>query len=386
MLCESRVLLGRELEDVASELRIRLGYLHAIEDGRLDDLPGTTYATGFLRTYADFLGLDGEDLVRQFKAAGMAAPQAPDLHLPSPVEDGRLPTSLVLLVAVLLAVGAYGGWYYMSSQDRDPTDNVAALPERLAEFVGIEIEKDQNSDAKGTNSQITPPTASTNETANNIDMSDIGNAVEPMVKSDLTNGDAAPASTLPPERTAEVETNQIDLTIGATQVAPPPAPRKSTVTPDLPLSTEAIKSLLEPPPMPKRKPTTIHASEPKTLTGAALASEKTVAEVSTAESAQFVTPAVVSPTTHRVVLRAIIDTWVQVVANDEEPLLSRLMREVETFVVPARPGLIMATGNSGGVEILIDGKAIPRLGSVGEIRTNINLDIKSLLGTSTALP
>ena len=68
MLCESRILLGCELEDVAAELRIRLTYLQAIEDGRLDDLPGTTYATGFLRAYADFLGLDGEDLVRQFKA------------------------------------------------------------------------------------------------------------------------------------------------------------------------------------------------------------------------------------------------------------------------------------------------------------------------------
>ena len=204
MLCESRVLLGRELEDVAAELKIRLAYLQAIEDGRLDDLPGTTYATGFLRAYADLLRLDGEDLVRQFKAAGMAAPQATDLHLPSPVEDGRLPTGLVLLVAALLAVGAYGGWYYMSSQDQDPTENVAVLPERFSEFVGIDLEKNQNSGAKGSNSRIAPSTSSTNNTG----MLDTGDAVEPMARSDVTNGDAATAPTLPPERTAEVETNQ----------------------------------------------------------------------------------------------------------------------------------------------------------------------------------
>ena len=49
MLRESRVSLGRELEDIAAELRIRLVYLQAIEDGRLEDLPGITYATGRIR-------------------------------------------------------------------------------------------------------------------------------------------------------------------------------------------------------------------------------------------------------------------------------------------------------------------------------------------------
>ena len=131
----------------------------------------------------------------------------------------------------------------------------------------------------------------------------------------------------------------------------------------------------------------MRAPEPQPMMNATSASEKTVAGVfAAAEIAQFATPAVASPANHRVVLRAIIDTWVQVAATDEEPLLSRLMREGETFVVPARPGLIMATGNSGGVEILIDGKAIPRLGSVGEIRTNIDLDAKSLLGMGTTTP
>jgi len=120
---------------------------------------------------------------------------------------------------------------------------------------------------------------------------------------------------------------------------------------------------------------------------AASSSEETVAGESAAvEIAQFATPVVAPPATHRVVLRAIIDTWVQVAATDEEPLLSRLMLEGETFLLPARSGLIMATGNSGGVEILIDGKAIPRLGSMGEIRTNIDLDAKSLLGTGTTTP
>ena len=70
MLRETRSAFQRELSDVASELRIRLAYLEAIEEGRLDRLPGPAYASGFLRAYGDYLGLDGEDLVSKFKLAG----------------------------------------------------------------------------------------------------------------------------------------------------------------------------------------------------------------------------------------------------------------------------------------------------------------------------
>jgi len=46
----------------------------------------------------------------------------------------------------------------------------------------------------------------------------------------------------------------------------------------------------------------------------------------------------------------------------------------------------MTTGNAGGIDILIDGKAIPQLGPVGEIRTNIVLDAQSLLDGRIARP
>src|SRR5262249_61207999 len=54
----TRERLGHELETVANQLRIRLSYLEAIEEARFRDLPGTTYAVGFVRSYADYLGLD----------------------------------------------------------------------------------------------------------------------------------------------------------------------------------------------------------------------------------------------------------------------------------------------------------------------------------------
>ncbi|HEY0206778.1 MAG TPA: helix-turn-helix domain-containing protein, partial [Acetobacteraceae bacterium] len=59
--------LGWALPDVAATLRIRLPYLQAIEDGRVADLPGNTYAVGFLRTYASALGLDAAEAARRFR-------------------------------------------------------------------------------------------------------------------------------------------------------------------------------------------------------------------------------------------------------------------------------------------------------------------------------
>lgn len=405
MLRESRVTLGRKLEDVAAELRIRLVYLQAIEEGHLDDLPGITYATGFLRAYANFLGLDGEDLVRRFKAAGMAVPQATDLHLPSPVEDGRLPTGLVLLVAALLAVGAYGGWYYMSSQDRDPIEKVAALPERLAELVGIDSKKGQIAGAMDADlrnaaaeaggpktARVTAPaTASITETASKTATSGVGDDGEMMANIAATNGeavapspvasaasadDAALETTPPAKRAAVMGTDRMVSAIGATQAVPPHSPRNTTATLDAPPPTVTRAVSQEPPPAPKRKPAAT------IIIAAATGDESLAAD----GNAQNFPPAVAPPPTHRVVLRANIDTWVEVAAAEEVPVLSRLMREGETFVVPARPGLMMTTGNAGGIEILINGKAIPRLGPVGEILTNIALDVESLLGAHTATP
>ena len=115
MLSEIRQNLGYEIEKVAKDLRIRSTYLEAIESGRLTELPGNTYVTGFLRVYSDYLGLDGQDVVRRFKMADMEITNRPELHLPSPVEDGRLPTSLILGIGIIIAVCAYTGWDYLSS-------------------------------------------------------------------------------------------------------------------------------------------------------------------------------------------------------------------------------------------------------------------------------
>ncbi|MCL5677426.1 MAG: DUF4115 domain-containing protein [Firmicutes bacterium] len=58
---------GLTIADVQTETKIRSRYLEALEEGRMDILPGDVYAKGFLKTYAHFLGLNGHAFVERYK-------------------------------------------------------------------------------------------------------------------------------------------------------------------------------------------------------------------------------------------------------------------------------------------------------------------------------
>src|SRR5918997_3403501 len=67
-LREARLRQGLDLARVEDDTKIRAKYLQALEDERFDILPGETYVKGFLRTYADHLGLDGQLYVDEFNS------------------------------------------------------------------------------------------------------------------------------------------------------------------------------------------------------------------------------------------------------------------------------------------------------------------------------
>ncbi len=75
-LQEARRKRGKTLKEVENVLRIRSSYLEAMEKDNFDKLPGLAYAKAFLRSYADYLGLNSEELVRELEKiyAGREAP------------------------------------------------------------------------------------------------------------------------------------------------------------------------------------------------------------------------------------------------------------------------------------------------------------------------
>jgi cytoskeleton protein RodZ len=130
-LREARQGFGRDLRQVGSALRIRASYLQAIEEGRWDELPGAPYAIGFIRTYADYLGLDGVEMVRRFKQETEGLELRRDLNFPVPLTERNIPGGTILLVALILAICGYGIWYYLSSTERSRPERVGAVPSTL---------------------------------------------------------------------------------------------------------------------------------------------------------------------------------------------------------------------------------------------------------------
>lgn len=134
----ARLARDEELREVASALRIRLPYLEAIEEGRIEDLPGVTYGIGFVRGYAEYLGLDAADIVSRFKLEARGIDKRTQLHFPEPLPGNRVPGAALLLLVLILAGGVYGGWLYTTSQNMTFTEAVEALPQRFQEMLAGE--------------------------------------------------------------------------------------------------------------------------------------------------------------------------------------------------------------------------------------------------------
>ena len=110
-LREARELRGLSPEDVQKSLRIRGRYLTALEDEHWELLPGDAYTKGFLRTYAEFLGLNGTLYIDEYKeriAPPDEEPLVPDSLAPRRARSGLL-TRMIVGVSVALARRLRGG-------------------------------------------------------------------------------------------------------------------------------------------------------------------------------------------------------------------------------------------------------------------------------------
>jgi cytoskeleton protein RodZ len=67
-LREARLRQGLDFLEIEQSTKIRGKYLRALEDEQFEVLPAQTYVKGFLRSYADYLGLDGQLYVDEFNS------------------------------------------------------------------------------------------------------------------------------------------------------------------------------------------------------------------------------------------------------------------------------------------------------------------------------
>jgi cytoskeletal protein RodZ len=96
------------LEAVADTTRVRRAYLQAIEAMQLEKLPSRPFTIGYIRAYADALGVDAEAAVERFKAEEPVLDEP--LRAPVGVNNEKDPRLTAIVLASLGIVGAIVLW------------------------------------------------------------------------------------------------------------------------------------------------------------------------------------------------------------------------------------------------------------------------------------
>jgi hypothetical protein len=102
-LREARIRQGLDFPEIEQGTKIRAKYLRALEDEQFDVLPAQTYVKGFLRSYAEYLGLDGQLYVDEYNSRFVGgeeeAPSRP--RRSAPASRGVQVQSRVVLLTLL---------------------------------------------------------------------------------------------------------------------------------------------------------------------------------------------------------------------------------------------------------------------------------------------
>ena len=511
-LREARQRGGYSVADAAHVLRIQEHYLEALEVGRFDQIPGTTYTIGFLRSYSGFLGLDPDEIVEAFKREQGLDTKEHRLAFPSPSDSSPKPKFWLILLVLVLAGLAYGGWQYQSTGGQIATDLVDDVSARLSQAVGLNEADVATGDgaapetaagATATQSAVVATeetgaeTAAASaeetvaETATAPIVADVPSPAEPEPASGTSDrAEPAPAPAAPrqeepaPAVTADVVSAPTDdaeeglvpaaeVWDGASQAgdapvdAPPASVAAATDIANAPAETAQPADVAVEAPPSEPQVAEVEITEPgpeiaspldfavaevggtsSTTSSTSSAEETSAAAVSqpggsTDTAAAAVTgtattdaaatavvdevasvPAAPEPRVDaapgetvaasssaatdeptlpvveadyvpkvygrtnldvRVVIIAVDDSWVQVMGPDNELLLTRILHAGDSYRVPDRPGLVMVTGNAGGLEVRVDDAIAPTLGPLGVVLRDIALDPDRLLaGTATS--
>jgi len=99
-LREARLRQGLEIPRIEAETKIRGKYLRALEEEQFEVLPGDTYVKGFLRTYADYLGLEGQLYLDEYNSRFTTAEETPVTQSTAPKRRSRPVESNFIVIAL----------------------------------------------------------------------------------------------------------------------------------------------------------------------------------------------------------------------------------------------------------------------------------------------
>ena len=334
LLRDRRHALSLDLPELSEYLRIKQAFLEAIENEDFKDLPGGTYATGFVKTYAKALGLDHDAVGDAFRREQAEAARKAPLTVRSPLKDSRIPTVGITILAIVLLAGGWIVWSYAGNRPAQHAELVPELPDRLKP-------------------QAVEPAAS---------------AAVPVV------GAAAPGPVQPtlsstadaPERGTPL--NQPVGPIATGPVSPPPAAaaapqatpaQTASVKPTVP-ATMAFTAPPEGEPDEAQDDTDEPAEGPNMRTSPAADDGSGTSYGAPASGGQ-------------VEIHALGNAWVQVRDGNRTVVYTGLLHKGDVYRAPAGQGYTFMSGNAGGVSL--DGTT--PLGAGGHVIRNVPLDAQA---------
>ncbi|PCI97823.1 MAG: hypothetical protein COB14_08580 [Alphaproteobacteria bacterium] len=138
-LRRTRIYYEQSLEDIEGALRIRVCQIEAIEKGNMRELPGRVYAIGFVRSYAEHMGLDGAKVVQLFKAQYMDGQAKIRLAFPVLAYETRTPAIWLVALSFTVFFVFVLGAYTLNESYRNTVLFVHAVPEDIKRHVAQDI-------------------------------------------------------------------------------------------------------------------------------------------------------------------------------------------------------------------------------------------------------
>lgn len=314
-----------EYDAIAAEIHVRPAQLRAIEEGNIAALPGMTYALGFVRSYATHLRLNAPEIVQRFKAEH-ANVQNQAAHIPSysePVSGDRQQNWLVIGGSAIAGLIIVLSWTIFSNGSDDEATRIAETipPAPISGTVSGIVRQVQVQVQAPTPATLPITPSLTEKVVEPLATQPI--SPQPAVSSPPLASDKTAALTKPPETAASVEKPDASIeVVGKTEI-------------------------------PKKK------------------EENTTIEVKGGNG--------------RIIIAASQSSWIDIRDETGKKIVQKLLHEGETYYVPDQSGLVLITGNAGGLDIQVDGASVQPLGERGEVMRGVALDPEQLKKVRTRM-
>lgn len=117
-LRQAREARGLNVQDIAARLHLSASVVATIENGAFEQLPAATYARGYMRAYANLVGLNPDSLLAAYDQYATQPPELnPFASTPQPqIKSTDLPVRMVTYAVIAIVVGLLGALLWQSHE------------------------------------------------------------------------------------------------------------------------------------------------------------------------------------------------------------------------------------------------------------------------------